>query len=498
MKVLLVGFTKELKNDLKNRIMNTSFSDSVFYEAIDLDSAKIASNWDLIDTVLYHTRSKSDLDISCLEEYAASKPVIVITEENYISNGALHSFQSNINYLPATEVTDFVVESCLNNAIEKLNAKKNLDEIKRVQSKLEKNEKRYRILFENSAIGLYEIDLNGNFVLANQVFLDILGLNKIEDLSELNAFQTGISTNGKREKLKELLDQYNSIDNFEDEWLKANKTKITVKENIRPLRDSNNKVTFYQGVVEDITDRKNVEKQLVQSKKDAEKSDRLKSEFLTQISHEIRTPVNTLLSFSSLIKDDLGDSLSIDLIDSFKHMDKAGKRIIRTIDLLIKMSELHTDNYEPNFKENDLYKLLEEIINNYKPLAKEKSLDLQYIKSLDNAKLIFDWATIWDVFSNLIDNAIKFCDEGTVKIYVSKSLMNKVTVTIIDTGIGISEEYVKNIFSPFTQETNGYTRKFDGNGLGLSLVKEYCNLNNTEIFVSSKKGTGSNFTVIFK
>ena len=86
---------------------------------------------------------------------------------------------------------------------------------------------------------------------------------------------------------------------------------------------------------------------------------------------------------------------------------------------------------------------------------------------------------------------------GSVKIYVKNSILNKITVTVIDTGVGISQKYVGNIFSPFSQETTGYTRKFDGNGLGLTLVKEYCNLNNTEIFVSSEKGSGSNFTLIF-
>ena len=97
-----------------------------------------------------------------------------------------------------------------------------------------------------------------------------------------------------------------------------------------------------------------------------------------------------------------------------------------------------------------------------------------------------------------LNNAIKYTDEGSVKIYIKNSLLNKIAVTVIDTGLGISEKYIGNIFQPFSQETTGYTRKFDGNGLGLALVKEYSDLNNAEIFVSSEKNLGSNFTVIFK
>ncbi len=162
------------------------------------------------------------------------------------------------------------------------------------------------------------------------------------------------------------------------------------------------------------------------------------------------------------------------------------------------MSELHTDNYDPEFKQNDLFELIEELVKIYKPQAEEKNLSLEFIKAIDSANIVFDKLTVYDIFSNIIDNAIKYTIEGSIKIYIKNTLLNKISVTVIDTGIGISEKYIGNIFQPFSQETSGYTRKFDGNGLGLALVKEYCDLNNAEVFVSSEKNLGSNFTVIFK
>ncbi len=84
-----------------------------------------------------------------------------------------------------------------------------------------------------------------------------------------------------------------------------------------------------------------------------------------------------------------------------------------------------------------------------------------------------------------------------VKIIVEKTIRNKVSVSVQDSGVGISEQYIANIFSPFSQESGGYSRKFDGNGLGLALVKQYCDLNNVDIIVHSQKMKGSNFTLFF-
>jgi PAS domain S-box-containing protein len=498
MKILLLHFSQEDKKNIKDVLSKTSFGDANYYDSSNFEEAQNASNWNEIEIIICFGDPRDYIKQKSFNDPKISIPFLFITK-NEIDEGPHPSIFSNFpNYLPLKEVTSFVLEKCMFNTIEKHKIKNRLNEIQKVKKELEFKEEKFRTLFENSAIGLYEVDADGKFILANQIFLKILGLNDSSDLQEFNAFQSGISTNGTRQKLKNLLSRNGNIDNFEDEWLKADKTKITVKENIRAKKDTNGDIMYYQGVVEDITERKKVELELVKSKKEAEKSDRLKSEFLTQISHEIRTPVNTLLNFKTLIKEDLCDSLSEDLRDSFKHMDKAGNRIIRTIDLLVKMSELHTDNYEPEFKENNLFELLDELLLFYKPIAKEKNLDLQFIKGISSANIVFDMLTMHDVFSNLIDNAIKFTESGSVKIYVKNSLMDKITVTVIDTGIGISKEYIESIFSPFSQETSGYTRKFDGNGLGLALVKEYCQLNNSEIFVSSEKNCGSNFTVIFK
>jgi len=98
----------------------------------------------------------------------------------------------------------------------------------------------------------------------------------------------------------------------------------------------------------------------------------------------------------------------------------------------------------------------------------------------------------------LIDNAIKFTDAGRVQILINQTHEEQICVCVEDTGIGISPDFMKNLFIPFGQEDHGYTRKFEGNGLGLSVVKRFCDLNNAKISVESTKGEGSKFTVSFQ
>lgn len=266
---------------------------------------------------------------------------------------------------------------------------------------------------------------------------------------------------------------------------------------IIPIFIDKNKPNYLMYLSQDITERLQFIENLKEAKEKAEKSERLKTEFLAQVSHEIRTPINALLSFAGLLQMDLGDNLSDDLSDIFDHMDNAGRRLIRTVDLIINMSEMQIGSYQPIFKKVDIYSdVIAKIFPEFSYAAKNKNLEMNCI--IKEPKIIkeLDEYTVTQIFNNLIDNAIKYTEKGSIAVILSKS-GTKVIVEIKDTGIGISENFLIDIFEPFTQEEQGYTRKFEGNGLGLALVKKYCELNNAEIEIESEKGVGSTFRIIF-
>lgn len=258
------------------------------------------------------------------------------------------------------------------------------------------------------------------------------------------------------------------------------------------------KELMFEGFILDITQRKADEDKLILAKEQAEKSDKLKSEFLAQISHEIRTPINTILSFSGLLKDELEDKIDDELKSCFVSMGNAGRRIIRTIDLILNMSEVQAGVYDYVSKYLNLASdLLDPIRNELIYIAKDKGIELKFNVLTDNAYIWADEYTVGQIINNLLDNAIKYTEKGFVEVNVYRNEKERLVLEIKDTGIGISKEYFPMLFSPFSQEEQGYTRKFEGNGLGLALVKKYCELNNADIEVESEKGVGSTFRVIF-
>jgi ligand-binding sensor domain-containing protein/signal transduction histidine kinase len=238
--------------------------------------------------------------------------------------------------------------------------------------------------------------------------------------------------------------------------------------------------------------------ELEKAKEKAEKADEIKSEFLAQMSHEIRSPINVVLSFSNLIRSEIEDKIDDDLKEGFKSISNAGKRIIRTVDLLLNMSEIQTQTYEFIPEQWDLTTdILYGILPEYQLTAKEKKLWLTLENNTEKSKITGDHYTLQQIFANLIDNAIKYTKTGSIIIKTYNNPEGLIVCEIQDTGIGISQSFMDRIFSPFTQEEQGYTRKYEGNGLGLALVKKYCELNGIEISIKSKKGEGTTFILKF-
>ncbi len=267
---------------------------------------------------------------------------------------------------------------------------------------------------------------------------------------------------------------------------------------ISPIKNDEGEITHYLAVKEDITHIKCVEHELIEAKEKAEKADKLKDEFLAQMSHEIRTPINAILSFAGLLKDELEDKIEDDLKTCFAIMTRAGKRIIRTIDLILNMAEMKTGYFQPVFVEIDIdSKISEAIQYDFKQSASDKKLYLNYNYKSKSKTIIADEYTFDEIIKNLVDNAIKYTFTGGIDVNVFDFEDNKLAVEVKDTGIGISDEYIPNLFEPFSQEEQGYTRKFEGNGLGLALIKKYTDLNDAKIEVKSKKGEGTTFVVYF-
>jgi len=375
---------------------------------------------------------------------------------------------------------------------------KDITDKRTIEKKLLTNIKRYNALIENLPIGIYRSTPDGKILTANSHLVKMLGYNSFSELEKIDINSSYVQQS-IREIFKELVDKFGEAKGFEFEIKRKNSEILFVRDSARAIYDDKGKIIYYEGVLEDITDKKKYESEIISAKETAEKADKLKSYFMAHLSHEIRTPVNSILTFASLLKEEFENKLTGELKESFAIIENSANRLIRTIDLTMNISSLQTGNLDLRFEWLDVERdVLNNILPDYKVKAKYKGLSLSFLNEAKKKQIYADRYSLCQLFGNIIDNAVKYTQEKgevTIKLYEKEE---DLLVDISDSGIGISNEYLTNLFTPFTQEEMGYTRKFEGNGLGLAIAKKYAELNNAVITVQSIKGEGSNFTIKFK
>ena len=377
---------------------------------------------------------------------------------------------------------------------------RDITERKAAEALIKANAEQFRLLFELAPIGMASVGLDGKIRRANQSLCNTLGYNKDElmqkHISELSHPDDYKEEERAHQKLfkGEIEHAY-----LEKRYFRKDKTMIDTILTTVLLRDSFKKPYQYIIQVIDITNIKETEKELISAKEQAEESDRLKSAFLAQMSHEIRTPVNTILNFISLIKEDVQESAPEEVLNNFSIIDSGSRRLIRTIDSILNMSQLQAGNFDTHVEDIHIYQdVLKGLAQEFRQSAENKGLNFSVNNSCNGELISGDRYSITQLFANLIDNSIKYTNEGKVNINLYKNAKGNIAIEVEDTGIGMSKEFLNKLFEPFSQEQIGYTRKFEGNGLGLALVKNYAKINNAIINIESIKGKGSKFVVEFE
>ena len=364
------------------------------------------------------------------------------------------------------------------------------------EASLKKSEEQFRLLFNIAPIGMVITSTDRRIIKANIAFGRTLGYRdkELEGMTTLNL--TYYKDRPMDEEIyNELLEGKIENRHYEKRYVTKNGNTIYVVNRVLLYRNENGKAVQFIEQVIDITAQNKMQRDLLIAKEKAEESDLMKSAFLAQMSHEIRTPLNVIIAASSIFEEEIREHLDEDsrqVVDSVK---SAGKRLMRTIDLILNMSAVQTGKYQPQFEPLMLNNELKNLVEEFKPLCLEKNIGLKFQTHLDDAQIMADKYTFEQIFQNLISNAIKYTRQGQVDVVVFKT--DKIFVEIKDTGIGMSNEYLEKLFIPFSQEDVGHKREFEGNGLGLALVKKYVEINNGVIKVESEKDMGSTFTVIF-
>ncbi|MDR3625181.1 MAG: ATP-binding protein [Ignavibacteriaceae bacterium] len=371
-----------------------------------------------------------------------------------------------------------------------------LNSRKLAEESLRQYEESYGVLFENNLAGIFNSTLEGKVFRCNHACVEILGYDSTEDLLSVPLPELYYNKQAGDVFISSVIEN-KTVKDIEVQLTKKNGDKIWALANIGVVHDSASDQMCIQGIIFDITERKIALEEIIKAKEKAEEADRMKSDFLAHVSHEIRTPLNVILSYHNMLRDELSSDIKEENDYMFNAIELAGRRLVRTIDLILNMSVIENGKMDLMLMKTNLYNVLKNMHEELYKFAEAKGLKLNLINKVAEPIVTTDLYIIEQVFQNLIENAVKYTNRGEIDVTIYRNISEEVCVDIKDAGIGITPEYITKIFQPFSQEETGYTRKYEGLGLGLALVKKYLDILGYKITVVSQKGKGSIFTVRF-
>lgn len=349
---------------------------------------------------------------------------------------------------------------------------------------------------EQSPVTVVITDKEGNIRYTNPKFTEITGYT----LDEVMGQNPRILQSGEQssEFYNELWKTILSGNDWHGEFQNRKKNGDLYWENavISSIVNDSRDIAYFFSVKEDITEKKQMIADLIKAKEKAEESDQLKSAFLGNMSHEIRTPMNGILGFADLLKE---PNLSGEAQQEYINIiELSGVRMLDTINNIVDISKIESGQMTVSKSEININEQIESIFSFFKPTIVQKEIQFSFKNSLpvNEANIITDHKKIHIILSNLVKNAIKFTEKGSIEIGYKRSttvLNSELTFYVKDTGVGIPQENMNIIFKRFRQGNESNTRSYEGSGLGLSISKAYVEMLGGKIWVESEVKKGSTF-----
>ncbi len=246
-------------------------------------------------------------------------------------------------------------------------------------------------------------------------------------------------------------------------------------------------------VARDVTDQRRFQTELIAAREKAEEMNRLKDIFLSNMSHEIRTPLTNIIATADLMSQERYEDESI--TEFIKFISDGGRRLMQTINSVLELAQLESQNRVLKAEPFNFVTEVREATDFFQRQAHISGLTLKFESDVINIPVSLDRAALGRIVMNLVGNALKFTENGSVSVRV-ESETKLVKLIVSDTGIGIDPDFQPLLFEEFRQESSGLDRGFEGNGLGLTLTKQLTDLMGGSIFVESEKSKGSVFTVM--
>lgn len=356
-------------------------------------------------------------------------------------------------------------------------------------SQLQVSEGRYDKLFNaaGDCMFIHQNSTNGRIIDANRMAVRTLGYTSAEfQQLTLTSLASGGSANSVADHLIRAHELGGSLSNMELMTKDGNPLLFEIRSHTFDFRG----VPALLSIARDVSQRRAFEDGLLAAKRKAEEMAQLKTAFFVNMSHEIRTPLTAIIGAAELLLDEVDD----DQKEFAKAVEQGGKRLLDTLNSVLDLTQLDAGEIAIRLNDEDAVQLVEDVVQAHQSLAEGKGLEIFFEPAESKIPCYIDAANTRHVLDVILENAIKFTHSGGVRVKV-KSENSLLHIHIADTGIGISEEFIPDLFTEFKQESEGISRDYEGSGLGLSIAQRLVNLMNGSIRVLSRKGVGSMFIV---
>ncbi len=375
-----------------------------------------------------------------------------------------------------------------------------MEEFRRTENALQEAEEKYRAIWENAVTGIYQASPDGQLISANPALARIFGYATPEDmLAHVSMMNRQLYASIKdRQAALNRLAEVGRISNVEFQGLRRDRSHFWMIESTRVVRDSNGEALYFEGSIDDITERKESELRLKSTLTELELANRAKIEFLANMSHELRTPLNAIIGFSEIIKDEVFGKLEQrQYHDYARDIYDSGRNLLGIINTILDVSRIEAGERQLNETVIRIPQLVDNVVDLVRHRIDENTQNLTIHIPTDIPTLWAEELAIKQILLNLLTNASKFTPAGgTITISARRDDTGDLRLDITDTGVGLDDEEIARVMAPFGQTSGSFARSSSGPGLGLTLVNALTRLHGGHFEITSQKGVGTTASII--